>query len=239
MNKRNVIKKNDIDNDTNIKSIASVPNEIYFSSSIDESSINELIETISNLNSYLYEQEILFDYKLNSVPIIIFFSTPGGVVDDALKLISYFRMLDRKVYLIADSLVASSGVYIYLSVPKENRLSTMFSYFLVHDIKIILPEFTNIKDVLINTEQIYENLKETLEELLKEVKIEDKFTWNRGHIVSDVYLSLKEALDRNFVSKIVNNKNELYEYIKMKDNVDLFDFKDKVIRRMIRDKYSE
>lgn len=209
-----------------ITSINSSFNEIYFSDEIEKEEVSNLIETIIEIDEYLYEKENILNYKTNSIPIIIYFSTNGGDIDEALRLISYFRMIDRKIILVSDSLVASSGFYIYLSIPKEFRLSTPFSYFMMHDLKIIFSEYMNMKEIVHNAQQLYQNINKILiKELLNDIDISDKYSFNLNNIVPDIYISLEEAINRNIVSRIVRNKNELYEYIKELLDIDLIEVK--------------
>jgi ATP-dependent protease ClpP protease subunit len=220
----------------NANSVIKLPNEIYFSSDINEENINDLINSLSNLDASLLDYEYISNLRFYSIPIVLFFSTSGGNVDDALRFISFVRMFDRKIFIVADSLIASSGVYIYLSFPKENRLSTPFSYFMIHDVRIIMPEFTNIKDAMINTQQLYEKLKEILESyILKDIQISDKFSWEPGKTFSaDVYLSLNEAVERNLVHKVVKNKGEIYFYINSK-GIDLIKVKESLFKSMYQE----
>ena len=65
-------------------------------------------------------------------PIYLYIDSPGGSVDDGFGLYDVIRSIKAPVYTIGMGLIASMGVTLFLSVPKERRFSLPNSHFLIH-----------------------------------------------------------------------------------------------------------
>lgn len=190
-------------------------NEIYFSGQIEYSSISNLINTINSADEtlYMFEDYVLKNYKeklnlesidYDTLPIFLHFSSVGGDADLAAFFINYVNSIKRPIIIIASSLVASAGVYIFLSFNK--RYAFEKSYFMLHDFLIDFPGFTKLTDIKTFVSQNEQILKLMFEnDLVKKTLIKEK-------IKDDHYLSVNDAKELGFFERIITSIKELEEY---------------------------
>jgi len=84
-------------------------------------------------------------------------------------------------------------------IPNCGTCKKAFQWLKENEIKY---EFINIKDAIINTQQIYEKLKEILDSyILKDISISDKFSWEPGKVFSSdvIYLQMKLLKEMLFI----------------------------------------
>lgn len=138
-------------------------------------------------------------------PIYLYIDSPGGSVDDGFGLYDVIRFIKAPVYTIGMGLIASMGVTLFLSVPKERRFSLPNSHFLIHqplggskgvatDIEITANEISKTREYLTNliadaTGKDFETVKKDTER--------------------DYWLTAQEAVDYGIVGKIITNRSEL------------------------------
>lgn len=190
-------------------------NEIYFSGQIEHSSISNLINVISNTDEtlYFFEDYVLKNYKkkldlknidYDTLPMFLYFSSVGGDADLSAFFINYVNSIKRPIIIIASSLVASAGVYIFLSFNK--RYAFEKSYFMLHDFLIDFPGFTKLTDIKTFVSQNEQILKLMFEnDLTKKTLIKEK-------IKDDHYLSVNDAKELGFFERIITSVKELEEY---------------------------
>lgn len=190
-------------------------NEIYFSGQIEHSSISNLINVISNTDEtlYFFEDYVLKNYKkkldlknidYDTLPMFLYFSSVGGDADLSAFFINYVNSIKRPIIIIASSLVASAGVYIFLSFNK--RYAFEKSYFMLHDFLIDFPGFTKLTDIKTFVSQNEKILKLMFEnDLTKKTLIKEK-------IKDDHYLSVNDAKELGFFERIITSVKELEEY---------------------------
>lgn len=65
-------------------------------------------------------------------PIKVIVSSPGGHVESGDMIHDMIKFIKPEVHIIGTGWVASAGALIYVSVPKENRLCTPNTRFLLH-----------------------------------------------------------------------------------------------------------
>ena len=138
-------------------------------------------------------------------PITVIVSSPGGHVESGDMIHDTIKFIKPKVTLVGMGWVASAGALIYVSVPKERRLCTSNTRFLLHqpsggaggqasDIEIQAREIVRMRDRL-NT--IFAEATG-----LSFEKIEADT--DRDH-----WMSVDEALEYGLVGKVVANAGEL------------------------------
>ena len=138
-------------------------------------------------------------------PIYLYIDSPGGSVDDGFGLYDVIRFIKAPVYTIGMGLIASMGVTLFLSVPKERRLSLPNSHFLIHqplggskgvatDIEITANEISKTREYLTNL--IAEATGKDFETVKKDTE-------------RDYWLTAQEAVDYGIVGKIITNRSEL------------------------------
>lgn len=138
-------------------------------------------------------------------PIYLYIDSPGGSVDDGFGLYDVIRFIKAPVYTIGMGLIASMGVTLFLSVPKERRFSLPNSHFLIHqplggskgvatDIEITANEISKTREYLTNL--IAEATGKDFETVKKDTE-------------RDYWLTAQEAVDYGIVGKIITNRSEL------------------------------
>ena len=138
-------------------------------------------------------------------PITVIVSSPGGHVESGDMIHDTIKFIKPKVTLVGMGWVASAGALIYVSVPKERRLCTSNTRFLLHqpsggaggqasDIEIQAREIVRMRDRL---NKIFAEATG-----LSFEKIEADT--DRDH-----WMSVDEALEYGLVGKVVANASEL------------------------------
>ena len=142
----------------------------------------------------------------SSKPIYLFIDSPGGAIDDGFGLYDIIRFIEAPVYTIGMGLIASMGVTLFLSVPKERRFSLPNSHFLIHQ-----PLMGNSRgvatDIQITAEEISKS-RETLTRLIADACGKD-FETVKKDTERDHWLTADEAFEYGIVGKIVNSRKEL------------------------------
>ncbi len=77
-------------------------------------------------------QKLLALSQQSQDPIRLLISSPGGHVESGDAVFDMIRFIDVPVFTIASGWVASMGTQIFLSVPKERRLATPNTRFMIH-----------------------------------------------------------------------------------------------------------
>lgn len=189
-------------------------NELYFSGEISKESINQLLSTIFTLDETLTDVEINSDdMDLYETPILLWLSSNGGDVDESLRFINAVKFSDRPIYLISKSMIASAGVYMYMSVPLERRFTTPYSYFILHDFLVGNGAMVGSRDMIENAKQQYEILEKIFHDgMLSKLTLPQKVIGSGAY--KDIYLTADMAVKYNVASAIVETPDNLYELIK-------------------------
>jgi len=142
-------------------------------------------------------------------PIYMYIDSPGGSIDDGFGLYDMIRFINAPVYTIGMGLIASMGVTLFLSVPKERRFSLPNSHFLIHQPLIGGVSRGVATDIEITANEITKS-RETLTRLIAEATGKD-FQTVKKDTERDHWLTAKEALDYGIVGKIVSSRKDLPE----------------------------
>ncbi len=184
-------------------------NEIHFNGEISEKTINALLKNFDAINKSLLYFEKETKTTLERIPILVWFASYGGDVDQALRAINYIVYSRRPIVFVSSSIVASAAAYIYLSTKKEYRYTTPYSYFLFHDFLINNPYLVGSKDIVSNLESNYKILKEIFEdEFIKKTKIKRKIIGKGAH--KDLYISSKKAIEVGVSHKMFTGIESLF-----------------------------
>lgn len=137
--------------------------------------------------------------------IRVFVNSPGGHVESGDSIHDMIRFVKPKVWIIGTGWVASAGVLIFVSVPKERRICLPNTRFLLHqpsggahgmvsDIEIQAREIIRMNDRL---NRIFAAATgQTVEKIAKDTD-------------RDYWLSAEEAKDYGLVSRIVTTQAEI------------------------------
>lgn len=188
--------------------------EINFSADIDEFSVNEFVDSIYFVSHELSKFEVVkgneFGIGLNKIPIIVQFLTFGGDVMQAMRVINLIKGFERDVIFVASSIIASVGVYIFLSAKESNRFVTSNSFFIMHDFLVNHPQPIGSKDIVDNLDKQYKVLKTIFEnEFIKKVGLKKKVIGKGAH--KDIYITPEEAIKCNIANGFFEGKHKVFE----------------------------
>lgn len=139
-------------------------------------------------------------------PIYMYIDSPGGSIDDGFGLYDMIRFINAPVYTIGMGLIASMGVTLFLSVPKERRLSLPNSHFLIHQ-PLMGGSRGVATDIEITAQEITKS-REALTKLIAEATGKD-FETVKKDTERDHWLTAEEALDYGLAGKIITSRKEL------------------------------
>ncbi|MDN8842502.1 hypothetical protein Q0M97_14595, partial [Staphylococcus aureus] len=84
--------------------------------------------------------------------------------------INLVKGFERDIIFVANSIIASAGVYIFLSAKESNRFVTSNSFFIMHDFLVNHPQQIGAKDIVDNLDKQYKVLKTIFEnEFIKKI----------------------------------------------------------------------
>ncbi|MFA7415997.1 MAG: ATP-dependent Clp protease proteolytic subunit [Rhizobium sp.] len=137
--------------------------------------------------------------------IRVFVCSPGGHVEAGDAIHDMIKFIKPKVWIIASGWAASAGSLIFISVPKERRLSLPNTRFLIHqpsggtrgmasDIEIQAREVIKMNKRLI---KLYSKATGQSEEKIAK------------DIDRDFWLSAEEAKDYGLVGKIIEKQSDI------------------------------
>jgi ATP-dependent Clp protease protease subunit len=141
----------------------------------------------------------------SSKPIDMIVSSPGGHLESGDAIHDIIRFIEAPVNMIGTGWVGSAATHLYLAVPKERRLCTPNTRFLIHqpsggaggpasDIAIHAQEIIKARERIART--ISRETGRPLESVLEDIE-------------RDRWLSAEEAIDYGLVGRIIDKKSQL------------------------------
>lgn len=183
------------------------PNDIYFSGSINNQSMMQLVKELKTAETTLltkfkkvaipvYEDDIaIADIKLK--PITLTINSHGGTVYDVFFAIDIIRRMKVDVHTVVSGYCASAGTLLSLSGKK--KFITSHSNMLIHEIRAgYWGKKTSITDE-------YENLNKLSEQLIEYYKKNTKLTEEqlRDILKRDCNWNATECLENGLVDEII------------------------------------
>ncbi len=149
----------------------------------------------------------LLERKDKSAPITVFVNSPGGSADSGFAIYDLFRFSPCPIVTVANGVVASSAVLIFLGGVQGKRVSMPNARFLLHQPSTATRG--QASDIDITAKEIAK-IRRRYNEIVAEV------TGRNIELVEkdsdrDFWLSAKEAVDYKLANKIVNRKSDLEE----------------------------
>ena len=141
-------------------------------------------------------------------PIYLYIDSPGGSIDDGFGLYDMIRFINAPVYTIGMGLIASMGVTLFLSVPKERRFSLPNSHFLIHQ-PLMGGSRGVATDIEITAQEISKS-RENLTKLIADATVKE-FEAVKKDTERDHWLTAQEAADYGIVGTIISSRKELPE----------------------------
>ncbi len=147
----------------------------------------------------------LLERKDPKATITVFVNSPGGSADSGFAIYDLFRFTSCPILTVANGVVASAAVMIYLGAPKERRVSLPSARFLLHqpstatrgqasDIDITAREIVKLRTRY--NQIVHECTGKPVEQVTKD---SDR----------DFWLTATEAKDYGLVGRVVQRRAEL------------------------------
>lgn len=138
-------------------------------------------------------------------PVTVLVNSPGGSADAGFAMYDLLRWTSVPVRTVANGLVASAAVLVFLAAPKGSRLSLPNSRFMLHQPSTVARG--QVTDIDIAAKQIIA-LKRRYNSIVADVtgKSLEKVETDADR---DFWLNSKEALEYGLVDRIVEKKADL------------------------------
>jgi ATP-dependent Clp protease protease subunit len=149
----------------------------------------------------------LLERKDPKAPITVFVNSPGGSADSGFAIYDLFRFSPCPIFTVANGVVASAAVLIYLGTPKERRVALPNARFLLHQ-----PSTTTrgqATDIDITAREIVK-LRTRYNQIVHETtgKPVDQVTKDSDR---DFWLTSAEAHEYGLVGRVIQRRSELEE----------------------------
>ena len=138
-------------------------------------------------------------------PILVIVSSPGGHVESGDMIHDMIRFIKPKVNILGSGWVASAGALIYISVPKEQRLATPNTRFLLHQPSGGAGGAAS--DIEIQAREII-RMRERLNRLFAKATGQ-KIERINDDTDRDHWMSAEEAIDYGLCGKIISSVSEI------------------------------
>lgn len=167
---------------------------IYFTSEINDKSVEEFLNKINKAKTPTYVNNKLIEPK----PIIIHISSPGGELISGLRLLSIFSDTKVPICTIVDNFSASAATLISISSPY--RLITDYSLTLIHQYS---GTFKGKRDHFLNNIKIDDETayKELQKIYLKRTKLKKKELLDL--LKHDLWLDATYCIKKGFADRIL------------------------------------
>jgi ATP-dependent Clp protease protease subunit len=149
----------------------------------------------------------LLERKDGKAPITAFINSPGGSADSGFAIYDLFRFSPCPIVTVANGVVASSAVLIFLGGAQGKRVSMQNARFLLHQPSTATRG--QASDIDITAREI-SKIRRRYNEIVAE-STGRAFDLIEKDSDRDFWLSAKEAVDYKLANKIVTRRSELDE----------------------------
>ncbi|MBL9021638.1 MAG: ATP-dependent Clp protease proteolytic subunit [Myxococcales bacterium] len=149
----------------------------------------------------------ILERKDPKAPITVYINSPGGSADSGFAIYDLFRFSPCPIITVANGVVASAAVLIYLGTPKERRVSLPNARFLLHQPSTAMRG--QATDIDITAREILK-LRSRYNQIVQETtgKPLEKVTKDSDR---DFWLTANEAADYGLVGRVIQRRGELEE----------------------------
>lgn len=169
---------------------------VLFSSDVSHVSVRDTIDTL-----------LALEVDDPDRPITLIINSPGGSVSDGYALVDIIRFIKPDVTCVGAGMVASMGISLLLSVPKERRVSLPHTRYMLHQPRFMRTVTGSASDLEITANEMVKMKDKSNEEVAaatgRPVEQVDKDTRR------DLWLNASEALEYGLVDRIVESADEL------------------------------
>jgi ATP-dependent Clp protease protease subunit len=149
----------------------------------------------------------LLERKDSKAPITAFINSPGGSADSGFAIYDLFRFSPCPIVTVANGVVASSAVLIFLGGAQGKRVTMQNARFLLHQPSTATRG--QASDIDITAKEI-SKIRRRYNEIVAECTGRS-FELIEKDSDRDFWLSAKEAVDYKLANRIVNRRSELDE----------------------------
>ncbi|WP_240006618.1 ATP-dependent Clp protease proteolytic subunit [Pseudaquidulcibacter saccharophilus] len=142
---------------------------------------------------------------ISSDPILLILSSPGGHVESGDMIHDMIKFVSAPVNILATGWAASAGALIFAAAPVERRFCTPNTRFLLHEPRGGVGGMAS--DVEIQAREII-RMRERLNRIFA-AATGQPYERIVADTDRDYWMSAQEAIDYNFVGKIVSTKDEI------------------------------
>ena len=169
---------------------------LLFSSDVSSKSVRNAIDTLLALEAEDPE-----------APITIILNSPGGSVSDGYALVDMIGFIRPPVTMVGTGVVASMGISLLVSVPKERRVSLPNTRFMLHQPRFMGTVTGSASDLEITANEMVKMKDKSNEEVARATgqPVEKVDADTRR----DLWLDAQEALDYGLVSRVIQHFGEL------------------------------
>lgn len=153
---------------------------------------------------------MLLERKDPKAPITVFVNSPGGSADSGFAIYDLFRFSPCPVITVANGVVASAAVLIFLGSPPGKRVSLPNARFLLHQPSTAARG--QASDIDITAKEIVK-LRRRYNEIVSEATGKDLDQVGKDSD-RDFWLTAEESKDYGLVNRIVTSRSELDALIK-------------------------
>lgn len=150
-------------------------------------------------------ERLLMYAQAGAEPIRVFISSPGGHVESGDAIHDVIRFIDAPVTTIGTGWVASAGTHIFLAAPKERRVCTPNTRFMIHqpsggaggpatDIAIQAREIIKTRERIARV--VSRETGQPLDKVLADIE-------------RDLWMDAKEAIAYGLVSRTIEKQSDL------------------------------
>ncbi len=148
---------------------------------------------------------MLLERKDPKAPITVFVNSPGGSADSGFAIYDLFRFSPCPIITVANGVVASAAVLIFLGSPPGKRVSLPNARFLLHQPSTAARG--QASDIDITAKEIVK-LRRRYNEIVSEATGKDLDQVGRDSD-RDFWLTAEESKDYGLVNRIVTSRSEL------------------------------
>ena len=157
----------------------------------------------------LVSQFLALDAEDPKAPITFLINSGGGAISSGFAIFDTIRMISAPVRTVGAGLVASMGVTLLLSVPKEHRFSLPNTRYMIHQPLISGTMVAPASDLEISAREMVK-LKEHLNRLISDATGQPLERVEQD-TMRDYWMNPEEALDYGLVAQISSSLAELSE----------------------------
>lgn len=168
-------------------------NTLVFSADIEAATANELIGAVYEMDKVL---------GCETEPIRLLFSTNGGDVNEAMRIINILKYaIKRPIHIYATGYVYSAGVSILAAL--EHRFAFPYTFFMIHSVRLSLNDNVSLQSLKASHAALL-RLEQSMNQVLVDIgAFSDEEL--KTKLEGDYMFTVEEALERGLITKVAKS----------------------------------